>query len=148
MSDMQFQVSECIGSTKLKTFTSYPLLRNICEVSLYISDLGSEMITDSPLLIDWNKALRITALDFMVPEAPKIAVCRFSLVSFGRHTSCPLCSPRIFPSAFEGVVSSRTSFMSFSLIHPAVPYVPVLLIVNPLGSRTSPVNLSWNLTYR
>ena len=120
-SDIQFQESLCSGSTRFSTFTSYPFLRNSSEVSLYISDLGSEMSMDSPLRIAENNALRTIARDFIVPDAPKMAVCRLSLVSSGKQMSCPFRSPRIIPVAFSGVLTSKTDFISFSLIQSAVP---------------------------
>ena len=72
-SDMQFHESPCRGSTKFSTLTSYPFFRNSSEVSLYISDFGSAIKADSPRRMIEKSALRMTALDFMVPDAPKMA---------------------------------------------------------------------------
>ena len=57
----------------------------------------------------------------MVPDAPKMAMCRFSLVSFGIQTTFPCDSPRIVPSAVSTLLTSSTSRISLSLIQAAVP---------------------------
>ena len=118
---IQFQESLCSGSTRLNTFTSYPFFRNSSDMSLYISDFGSLIIADSPLRIMEKSEFLITALDFIVPEAPKMAQCRLSLVFSGRHTSCPFRSPKIIPVALSAVLSSSTALSSFSFIQLAVP---------------------------
>ena len=87
------------------------------------------------------------ARDFIVPDAPNIAICRLSLVSLGIQTALPSYSPKITPSALPGVVTSRRLFISFSVIHDAVPYAPDLLFVKPRGSCSLPPNLSFSLIY-
>ena len=106
------------------------------------------MTTDSPLFRNWNRAFRMTALDFIVPDAPKMAICLLSLVSFGIQTVFPPYSPKITPSAWSGVVTSKSSFTSFSVIHSAVPNAPELLFLNPLGSYSLLSNLSWKRMYK
>ena len=90
----------------------------------------------------------MTARDFIVPDAPKTAMCRFSLVSRGIQTALPWNSPKITPSALSGVDISRVFFISLSVIKVAVPYSPESLTVKPLGSFFFPSNLSYSFTKR
>ncbi len=145
-SDIQFHESLCSGLTRLNTFTSYPFCLYSSAVSPYNSPFGSVITTDSFFFKAWNNAFRITALDFIVPDAPKTAMCRLSLVSLGIHTALPSSSPRITPSASSIAATSRFSLISCLVIHDAVPYAPDLLLANPRGSVSLLSNLSCNFT--
>ena len=91
-------------------------------MSANISDFGSATTTDSPRRMLWNRAGRMTPLDFMVPLAPKTAMCLLSRVSSGRQMTEPRSVlPRMIPFARSGPATSSTERISFSLIQPDVP---------------------------